>query len=53
MAEKEKKLLDDLAALPDALQNDFVAQLHGAAAAVRVLAGDNTKEVKDNGDSSG
>jgi hypothetical protein len=29
------------------------AQLHGAAAAVRVLAGDNTKEAKDNGDSSG
>lgn len=47
------QLLRDFESLPDALQNDFVAQLHGAAAAVRVLAGDNTKEVKDNGDSSG
>ncbi len=53
MAEKEKQLLDDLAALPDDLKSSFVDQLHAAAIAVRILSGDNTKEVNDNGDSSG
>lgn len=47
------RTLEDLEALPDALQNDFVAQLHGAAAAVRVLAGDQAKEAKADDSSSG
>ena len=38
MAEKEKRILDGLAELPDALQDEFLSQIQGAATAVKVLA---------------
>lgn len=37
MAENEKKLVENVAALPDALKNEFLAQIQGAATAVKVL----------------
>ena len=38
MAENEKKLLEDLAALPKPIREDFTKQIIGAATAVRVMA---------------
>ena len=49
MAEEDKKLLDDLAALPEPLKKDFMRQITGAATAVRVMTAEavGKKEAKD------
>lgn len=44
MAENEKKLLEDLAALPKPIREDFMKQITGAATAVRVLAETSEKQ---------
>ena len=52
MAENEKQLLDDLAALPEPIKMDFMRQITGAATAVRVMTAEvmgSGKEVKDSG----
>ena len=51
MAESEKKLLEDLAALPKPLKEDFMKQITGAATAVRVMA--QEAEARKGGDESG
>ena len=38
MAENEKKLVENVAALPESLRNEFLSQIQGAATAVKVLA---------------
>lgn len=38
MAENEKKLIENVAALPKPLRDEFLSQLQGAATAVKVLA---------------
>ena len=38
MAENEKKLVENVAALPDALRDEFLSQIQGAATALKVLA---------------
>ena len=38
MAENEAKLINNLAALPEPLQAEFLAQIQGAATAVKVMA---------------
>lgn len=38
MAENEKKLIRNLASLPEPLQAEFLSQIQGAATAVKVLA---------------
>ena len=37
MAENEKKLIRNLATLPESLQAEFLSQIQGAATAVKVL----------------
>lgn len=37
MAENEKKLIKNLASLPESLQAEFLSQIQGAATAVKVL----------------
>lgn len=38
MAENEKKLIKNLASLPESLQEEFLSQIQGAATAVKVLS---------------
>ena len=38
MAENEKKLVENLAKLPEPLRAEFLSQIQGAATAVKVLA---------------
>lgn len=37
MSEKEKKLVENIAALPDTVKAEFLSQIQGAATAVKVL----------------
>lgn len=50
MADNEKKLLENLAALPKPVKDEFLAQLQGAATAVRALADEpKDSDKKDSG----
>ena len=50
MAENEKKLVENVAALPDALKAEFLSQIQGAATAVKVM---NDTAVKKDAAGSG
>lgn len=39
MAETEKRLIENVAALPESLQAEFLSQIQGAATALKVLEG--------------
>lgn len=50
MAENEKKLVENLAKLPEPLKAEFLSQIQGAATAVKVLAeGADKKEADKSG----
>ena len=50
MAENEKKLVENVAALPKPLRDEFLSQIQGAATAVKVLGENHEKEAaKDSG----
>lgn len=55
MSEKQKALIEKIAQLPDTLQDKFMDKIDGAIVALDFVQSnsDNTKEVKDNGDSGG
>ena len=55
MSEKQKALIEKIAQLPDTLQDKFIDRVDGAIFALDFVESQNTatKEVKDNGDSSG
>ncbi len=48
MAEKEKEILEGLAAFPQELRDEFLSQIQGAATAIKVLA-PNSEETKEKG----
>ena len=47
MAENEKKLVENVAALPEALRDEFLSQIQGAATAVKVLQETPSKQEAD------
>lgn len=46
MAETEKKLIENVAALPESLQAEFLSQIQGAATALKVLEGQKAADEK-------
>lgn len=47
MAENEKKLVEHVAALPEALRDEFLSQIQGAATAIKVLQETPKKEANE------
>lgn len=49
MAENEKKLIENVAALPPELRDEFLSQIQGAATAVKVLQEKPQEAEQDSG----